>query len=283
MGNWFRCRADTWSCFGLSPISGFVTRVSDLAFRPCWSILRPEIRTFVPFFALGPARLYALGELPPNGGMITQTFLLGLGMGGGCIAHCGSVLLPVLLCEQRRRWSLAGWFLLARLVGYGVFAIICTWIGSGLEWVGIRGPVFEFAVFVIMGVLLLNYAWQMRRDVECVGTCSPSNHKTGKFHEFKRNARRYALQTGFLTGISLCTPFVVILMEGIRRESFFGNVGVFLSFYLGTTLLLLPVLLGGVLSRGTVARQIGFLCSLLCGGLYLLQGSVGFFGVLYEK
>jgi hypothetical protein len=45
-----------------------------------------------------------------NRGMM-KTFLLGLSAGGACMAHCGSILLPLLLCQKTRRWKLAAGFL----------------------------------------------------------------------------------------------------------------------------------------------------------------------------
>ena len=213
---------------------------------------------------------------------MVNTFLLGISVGGGCIAHCGSVLLPMLLCEKRKRWTLAGLFLVARLFGYIVFALVSYGIGSRLDSLHWNRFLLEGIVFVVMGALLLRYAWSLRNDINCASSCGTGDGAEA-FKRFKYNARNYALQAGFATGISLCTPFLLVVMEGATSTGPLASVLAFLSFYLGTTVLLLPVLLGGVLSRGAVVRQIGYLCGFLCGGVYIIQGCVVLVEGIYEK
>ena len=214
--------------------------------------------------------------------MFTQTFLLGLSMGGGCLAHCGSVLLPLILCERRKRWTLAMWFLSARLVGYLLFAVVSAIVGGAIAKGGFGGPILVSCVSLLMGSLMIRYGWNLRREVSCEGGCSQhGSGDRGKFSRFRKGAKGYALKAGFLTGISFCTPFMVVAFEGVKGAGVWASIGVFLCFYLGTTLLLIPVLVGGILTRGTVIRQIGFLCSFVCGGLYLLQGTAGVIGCFY--
>jgi len=213
-----------------------------------------------------------------------KTFILGISVGGGCIAHCGSVLLPMLLCEKQKRWTLAGLFLLARLCGYLVFALGSYYIGHRLVLLQRWDRCFmEGIVFVIMGALLFRYAWKLRGEAGCRGNACGDGGGLNAFRRFKKHAQNYALQAGFMTGVSLCTPFLIVVLQGATEAGPWASVGAFLSFYLGTTVLLLPVLLGGVLSRGIVARQIGTLCGFLCGAMYVIQGCAVLVEGVYEK
>ena len=84
------------------------------------------------------------------------TFLLGLGAGGGCLAHCGQALLPMLLCERQRRLRLAAAFLAARLGGYCLVALAVFLVGrlagaNGFAW----SPLLEGLVFIALGLYLM--------------------------------------------------------------------------------------------------------------------------------
>lgn len=202
-----------------------------------------------------------------------KTFLLGISVGGGCIAHCGSVLLPMLLCESRRRWHLAGLFLLARLCGYLVFAVISYYTGILFLKIRFERVMIEGGIFILLSILLFRYAWNLKSSIDCLSHCGGENGKNN-FQGFRKNARAYAIKAGFLTGLSLCAPFLAVIVEGTQQLNLLGSLTSFLCFYLGTTVVFFPVILTGVLSRGKVIRQIGFLCGFLASGVYFLQGSM---------
>jgi hypothetical protein len=200
-----------------------------------------------------------------------KALLLGLSVGGGCVAHCGSVMLPMLLCEQRRRWSLAAIFLIARLFGYLVFAALSFYGGSLLAKIPFDHSAFEAGVFILLSLFLFRYAWKFREPADCSGGCLGSTPRAD-FAGFRKGALSYSLQAGLLTGLSLCAPFIAVIAEGVQQESLMQSMGSFLWFYLGTTMVLIPVLAGGMVRRGEIVRQIGFLTGLLAAAIYLLQG-----------
>ena len=211
-----------------------------------------------------------------------KALLLGFSVGGGCIAHCGSVLLPMLLCERRRRWSLAAVFLAARLLGYLLFAIASFYGGTLLAKLPVPHALFEAVVFVLLGLFLFRYAWRLRDSADCATTCVGTTPKAD-FAGFRKSAFYYALQAGLLTGLSLCAPFVAVIAEGSRQPNLIQSLISFLWFYLGTTLMLLPVLAGGLAKRGNIARQIGLLTGLFASAIYLLQGTFLIVRLIYEQ
>jgi hypothetical protein len=203
------------------------------------------------------------------------TFLLGLSVGGGCLTHCGPVLLPLLLCEDARRWRLAFAFLAARLCGYvlvatAVFAA-CHYSGGVVK--AINGPLLEAVVFLLLGILLLRYSLNAKREV-CGGTCAGKDNAKA-FERFRKGGARFALRSGFLTGLGLCAPMVAIIAEGARQETFLGTLAAFLFFFLGTTAVLVPLFACGFACGGKTkaVREIGFVAGLIAAAFYLLQGS----------
>ena len=211
-----------------------------------------------------------------------KALLLGLSVGGGCIAHCGSVLLPMLLCERRRRWSLATVFLAARLIGYLLFAIVSFYGGALLAQLPVSHSLLEAVVFILLGVFLFRYAWRLRDSASCAIACTGAKPKAD-FAGFREGALVYALQAGLLTGLSLCAPFVAVIAEGSRQPNLMQSLISFLWFYLGTTLMLLPVLAGGLAKRGDTARHIGLLTGLFASAIYFLQGIFLIVRLIYEQ
>lgn len=209
-----------------------------------------------------------------------KALLLGFSVGGGCIAHCGSVLLPMLLCERRRRWSLAAVFLAARLLGYLLFAIASFYGGTLLAKLPVSHALLEAVVFVLLGLFLFRYAWRLRDSASCSTVCVGTKPD---FAGFRKRAFYYALQAGLLTGLSLCAPFVAVISEGSRQPNLMQSLISFLWFYLGTTLMLLPVLAGGLAKRGNTARHIGLLTGLFASAIYFLQGTFLIVKLIYEQ
>ena len=203
-----------------------------------------------------------------------NTFLLGLSVGGGCLTHCGPVLLPMLLCEERRRWRLAAAFLAARLGGYVLVALMIYLVGRMADGAGFsfKSPLVEGILFVLLGLYLIRYSLNVKREGCGTGACAADNKAA--FGRFRNGGMRFAAQTGFLTGLGYCAPMIALVAEGIQKSSLAGTVGSFLSFYLGTTAILVPLFIGGFACGGRTAtiRQIGFLCGMAAAALYLFQG-----------
>ena len=204
------------------------------------------------------------------------TFLLGLSAGGGCLAHCGPVLLPMLLCEEARRWRLAGAFLAARLCGYALVALAVFALGrlSGGAGNLVHGTLFTAAIYLLLGAFLVRYSLNEKRKT-CGGVCSPKDNATA-FARFKSGGAAFAARTGFLTGLGFCAPMMALVAEGARQGTFYGTAWTFLLFFLGTSAVLVPLFACGFACGGRTKaiREIGFLAGLAAAALYLLQGTL---------
>lgn len=202
------------------------------------------------------------------------TFLLGLSVGGGCLTHCGPALLPMLLCEDARRWKLAGIFLAARFCGYVLVALSSYALGRISH--GMTGLVddglFQAAVSLFLGAVLLRYSLNAKRDT-CHSTCSGKDNADA-FDRFRKGGTRFAARTGLLTGLGLCAPMIAIVAEGSRQETFLGTATTFFFFFLGTSAVLLPLFACGFVCGGRTKaiRIVGFLGGFLGAAVYLLHG-----------
>jgi hypothetical protein len=203
------------------------------------------------------------------------TFLLGLSLGGGCLTHCGPVLLPMLLCEGARRLRLAAAFLAARLCGYALVAAAVWAFGRFAGAAALfNSRFFGAAVELLLGAYLLVYSLRAKKTT-CGEDCAAGGGKTA-FARFKQGGAAFAARTGFLTGLGFCAPMMALVAEGTRQGSFLGTAWTFFLFFLGTSAVLVPLFACGFACGGRTKtiREIGFLAGLAASALYLFQGTM---------
>jgi sulfite exporter TauE/SafE len=210
-----------------------------------------------------------MGDMP-----VVNTYLLGLSVGGGCLAQCGPALLPILLCEERRRWKLAAAFLASRLFGYASVALLLFLLGraAGLAEAFRRSALPEGLVLLILGGVLVRHGLRLkRRACGDAGCAAPGTAKA--FGRFRDDALLFACRAGFLTALGLCAPMLAFATQALTQSSPADAALSLAGFFMGTTTVLLPLFIGGFACKGAAVRQIGFLCGLLAGAMYLFQGS----------
>jgi|GEM_PF-5483736 hypothetical protein len=195
---------------------------------------------------------------------VATTFLLGLSLGGGCLAHCGPALLPLVLSQGSRKVLLAALFLAGRLAGYllaSLFFVVSARVLAG-AFEFLRTAAFAGAVQLVLAIVLFRYAVAMRR--ECRASCGGDGREV--FARFRSGKIRYALHAGFLTGLSFCAPMLALAAECAGGGYFHGLVSA-LAFFLGTSAVLIPVVACGILCRGRAAAEVGFFAA--CGAAIL--------------
>ncbi len=196
---------------------------------------------------------------------VATTFLLGLSLGGGCLAHCGPALLPLVLSQGSRKVLLAALFLAGRLLGYLLAALLFVFSARLLAGVFdfLRTAGFAGAVQLVLALVLFRYAAAMRR--ECRASCGDGASRE-VFARFRAGKIRYALQGGFLTGLGFCAPMLALAAECAGGGYCHGIVSA-LAFFLGTSAVLVPVVACGILCRGRAAAEVGFFAA--CGAALL--------------
>ncbi|HNX05233.1 MAG TPA: sulfite exporter TauE/SafE family protein [Opitutales bacterium] len=204
-----------------------------------------------------------------------RTFLIGLSLGGGCLAHCGPALLPLVLSQGGRRVLFAALFLCGRLAGYLVAALAFTLcaqlLGNRFDFLGT--PLFGGIVQLLLAGVLVRHALAMRRD--CGSGCSAGDSRQA-FARWKSGRVRFALQGGFLTGLGFCAPMLALAAECATNGAYGHGIASALAFYAGTSAVLVPVIACGILCRGKSVASIGFYAALLAAALYLWQALILF-------
>ena len=194
--------------------------------------------------------------------MIWQGFLLGLSTGVFCLGHCAPVLVPYVLAETRPRLGmslgLVGQFLLGRLAACVLFGLAAGYLGV---WVGGSLPRWMMALsLVVLSLLLILYA--LAQNLPRPGLC-----------RFVRgHSARMPLVLGFLTGINPCPPFLLATAYVFEGANPLGGVLLFVAFFLGTSLYLLPLTFVGLLSRYEQIREVARLTTIIVGVVFLLMG-----------
>lgn len=211
---------------------------------------------------------------------IGEAIALGLASGPACVASCGPVLVPPLLAQGTGVRTHAGYlsaFLGTRFAGYLLFAAVAWQAGS----IASVSPERKSLVFGIVHVLLAGalawYAWPARQPRPRAQAAASSELVT--IGAARRRGLPGAAALGFLTGVSLCPPFVAAGVRAAELGSLAAALLFFTAFFVGTSAWFVPFLGMGCIRRNeavfTVARMTMALIAVyyLYVGLMMLLGS----------
>ncbi len=203
-----------------------------------------------------------------------EGFFLGLASGGTCLAYCAPVLVPLMLgAGQPPRgngWLLAK-FLCGRLGGYLLFGLLAWWTGQRIlvNPVG-RGILFGSAYVVLAGLLL--YFGIAAKPAPCaLGIASPRKW-------LARWPSIMPMAIGFFTGLNLCPPFLLAFAGAADSGSLAAGLLLFATFFLGTSIYLLPLPFIGMVRRYSALSVVGKMTAMLMALYYLYSGILAFFG-----
>lgn len=205
-----------------------------------------------------------------------EALALGLASGPACIASCGPVLVPSLLAEKgglRLGARYLGAFLGMRLVGYLLFALIAWQLGSIALPASLRANIFG-VVHLLLAAALLWYA--RSAGSECSAGCA--GPKLVSIGVAERRGVPGAAALGFLTGLSLCPPFVTAGVRAAELHSATAAMLYFAIFFVGTSAWFVPFASFGCLRRNpailTVARMTLVIIAVYYGltGITILLG-----------
>ena len=199
-----------------------------------------------------------------------EALLLGLTTGPICLASCGPVVVPWILVQPRgvlvltRRLSL---FLSARLTGYLLFATAVWFLGESIpsSWAG-RSWFFAI-VQLLLGFALLFYAagWPRRAH---------AGSPTRLVQIGKPPRPSGALPLGFLTGLSLCPPFLIAAVRGAQLGSLPASLLFFTAFFAGTAIWFAPFASLGFVRRTPALLTVARITAVLLACWYGLSAVV---------
>jgi sulfite exporter TauE/SafE len=194
---------------------------------------------------------------------IFEPFLLGLATGPLCFGYCAPMLIPFLVSEQQRftrTIHLMALFLLGRLTGYLVIGMFSGMIGSTVT----ERHLQDFASIANIGMGLLLLMFGIVKNFPKLEIC--------KILQFEKSSLFSILVLGLLTGVNLCPPFIAAITGAVGTGTILNAIGYFLFFFLGTSLVLLPICAVGIFSCFQEMRDVARICVLLSGIWLIVKG-----------
>lgn len=192
-----------------------------------------------------------------------EALLLGLMTGPVCLASCGPVVLPWMLVQPRgigagsRQLSI---FLVARLAGYLMFATVAWLAGKSIPGTSSQRSWFFGGVQLLLAGALLVYAAGHSGDLVQIGEAPRMRHAG-------------AVTLGFLTGLTLCPPFLVAGLRAAQSANLFTAVLFFLFFFAGTTVWFAPFLSLGAVRRSPALLTVARMVAVLLACWYAISGA----------
>jgi hypothetical protein len=200
-----------------------------------------------------------------------EALALGLASGPACVASCGPVLVPSSLAEGaglRLNVRYLSAFLGMRFLGYLVFAALAWEVGTLLSSASaVRSLVFGGVHVLVAGVLLW-YAYAAGRT--CAHACAGSDLVT--IGVTAKSGIPGAAVLGFLTGVSLCPPFVAAAVRVAELGSLAAALFFFSMFFVGTSVWFVPFVGLGCVRRNEAVTTVARMAMVLVAFYYAYLG-----------
>lgn len=198
-----------------------------------------------------------------------QGILLGLSTGLFCLGRCATALVPYVLAEERpglrENLRLIGQFLLGRFMAYVVSGLAVGYLGMRM---GGSLPSWMIA-FSLMGLSIVLIAYAL---AQFYGNRVRYPLALSFCRLMRRKSTRLPSVLGFLMGISPCPPFLLAMAYVFELGDPWSGLLLFSTFFLTTSLYMLPVVFVGLLSRFEQLQKVARLAALIIGAMFLLMG-----------
>lgn len=159
-------------------------------------------------------------------------------------------------------------FLGARFVGYLLFASVAWGLGALVSLPpALRLPVAG-VVHLLLACVLLWYAYSVGRA--CTPACAGPELVT--IGVAKKRGVPGAAVLGFLTGFSLCPPFVAAGLRAAELGSIAAALYFFAVFFVGTSVWFLPFLSLGCVRRNEAVTTVARMAMVLIAIYYVYLG-----------
>lgn len=201
-----------------------------------------------------------------------EALILGLASGPACVASCGPVLVPSLLGERtglRLNTRYLSMFLGARFLGYLLFAAFAWRVGALISLPPATRQLLVGTVDVLLAFVLVWYAYSSRQA--CAQSCSRSELVTMAIGSKPGVPAAAAL--GFLTGLSLCPPFIAAGLRAAELGSATAALLFFATFFVGTSVWFLPFVSLGCVRRNEAVTTVARMAMVLMALYYAAVGA----------
>ncbi len=181
---------------------------------------------------------------------------LGLALGTTCLITCGPVYLSILMQNKGSISSSIRTILLisvGRFFSYALFGLAAGFLG-GVIGSYLKTDIFITISYVMIGIYLIYSAvFSGKREK---GACPAT-----RWSRYASNP----LILGLITGISVCPAFLGALLRGFDLAGPLGGMLLFIGFFIGTTLYMVPLGFVSILTKKQAFRIVGILFSIGVG------------------
>lgn len=199
--------------------------------------------------------------------IILEGLILGLSTGIYCVGVCLAFFFPYLLAEGKQKIGenlrKLSSFLVGRLAAYIAFALIMGFLGSSYQ--GIFTARFSHLSLIIAAALMLIYA--LSHSFKDTRFCAPL------IKHF--SLMRIPFFLGLFTGLNPCPPFLVGVARLWTLNNILGGTILFIGFFLGTSVYMIPMAFVAYLNKSERMKQIGLMMALLSSVWFLFVGITG--------
>jgi sulfite exporter TauE/SafE len=206
-----------------------------------------------------------------------EALALGLSSGPACMASCGPVVIPSLLAEQsgmRRSARYLSTFLGARFLGYLVFAAVAWELGVLVSLPPTPRLLMIGIIHVLLAGVLLWYAYSVGHK----RAQSPLGLELVTIGVTRKRGISGPAALGFLTGLSLCPPFVIAGVRAAQLNSVAAALLFFAVFFVGTSVWFVPFVSLGRVRRNEAVTTVARMAMVLIAFYYLFLGSAMLMG-----
>lgn len=194
---------------------------------------------------------------------LSEGFLLGLATGHLCLATCGPIYLPFLM-QRGTDWRHSFFNLIkisvGRFITYTLFGIVAGIVGREIG--DINRSWFTNIAYVLFSVILFISAFRThRREKNCLVS------RWGRFADSP-------LLLGIITGINFCPSFLIALTRAVDLSGPVSGALLFMAFFVGTNLYLIPFTVFGVMGNKKIFRIIAIISSVCVGAWFISQAAI---------
>jgi len=195
------------------------------------------------------------------GKTLLEGFLLGLSTGTICLLTCTPIYLPYLISEDRnlkksfyKIMEISG----GRFFAYLLFGAMAGWLGSFVPQQ--QRTLFTGISYILLSVfLVLNSVRTHRAEKQCrVPGWMKLTHS--------------AFMLGIFTGVNFCPSFLIALTKSVDLGGVIGGILLFLGFFGGTTLFLIPLAFSGLLTVIGTVKKAARIAAILIAVWFIWQG-----------
>lgn len=195
---------------------------------------------------------------------LIEGFILGLSTGTICLMTCTPIYLPYLISEDRKlsKGILTVVEISAgRFLSYLAFGAVAGYTGAQISSID-RELFTSIAYILLSAYLVLSAVRTRKREKKC---------HIPRITKFTKSA----FLLGILTGISFCPAFLIALSKAVNLGGAFSGMMLFLGFFFGTSVFLLPLAFVGQLSKIQKMKMIAQIASVFIAVWFTFSGVKG--------